>query len=208
MTDATQAVGKIPLNVLQEGVDILACSAHKLYGPNGVGALYVKSKFPRIKMTPHMHGGGHERGFRSGTLNTPAIVGFGKACELAKYEMEKEFKRLSALRMEIEKGLKAIEKCYIHSQQADRLPYITNFYFEGIDAEALIIQLRDRLALANGSACTSTEVFPSHVLMAMYNDEDIAYSSIRLSLGKDFDSNTSIILDAIKIAKAELNKFV
>jgi cysteine desulfurase len=208
MTDATQAVGKIPVDVLKDGIDILACSSHKLYGPNGIGALFVNSRFPRIKITPHMHGGGHERGFRSGTLNTPAIVGFGKACELAKYEMEKEAERLSAGRMEIEEGLKAIGKCHIHAQQADRLPNITNFYFEGIDAEAMIIQLRDKLALTSGSACTSAEVLPSHVLMAMYNDEDIAYSSLRLSLGKYFNSNISIILDAIKNAKAELNKYV
>ncbi|MCX2741455.1 cysteine desulfurase family protein [Pontibacter anaerobius] len=183
MTDATQAVGKIPVDVLKDEIDILACSAHKLYGPNGVGALFVKSRFPRIKLIPHMHGGGHERGFRSGTLNTPAIVGFGKACELAKLELKNESERLLALRMEIEEGLKTIEKCRIHAQQANRLPTITNVYFEGIDAEALIIQLRDKLAVASGSACTSAEVTPSHVLMEMYSDEDIAYSSVRLSFG-------------------------
>ncbi len=202
MTDATQAVGKIPVDVVQDGIDILACSGHKLYGPNGVGALFIRGKFPRIKVIPQMHGGGHERGFRSGTLNTPAIVGFGKACELAKSEMESEAVRLLKLRLELERGLKTLESCHIHAENAIRLPHITNFYFKGIDAEALIIQLRDRLAVSSGSACTSAEVFPSHVLMAMYEDEDVAFSSIRISLGH-YIEETTFTLNYI-LTKAEL----
>lgn len=196
MTDATQAIGKIPVNVMEDGIDILTCSAHKLYGPNGVGALFIKSRFPRTRILPQIHGGGHERGIRSGTLNTPAIVGFGRACELAKGEMGKEAERLEGLRKELEEALLKTQGCHIHADRADRLPHITNLYFEGIDAEALIIQVRDRLAISSGSACTSAEVLPSHVLMAMYDDEDIAYSSIRISLGR-FTQEVSSIWNTI-----------
>ncbi|WP_020597296.1 cysteine desulfurase family protein [Spirosoma panaciterrae] len=194
MTDATQAVGKIMVNVELDNIDILACSAHKLYGPNGIGALFVKSQFPRIKLIPQMHGGGHERGFRSGTLNTPAIVGFGKACELALGEMKAESERLMVLKNKIEEKLKLIDGLIIHAEEALKLPHIINFHVQGIDAEALIIQFRDRIAVSSGSACTSLEVLPSHVIMAMYNDEEIAYGSIRISLGR-FLKNSSI--DAI-----------
>lgn len=191
MTDATQAVGKIQVDVNQDNIDILVCSAHKLYGPNGIGALFVKNQYPRIKLIPQMHGGGHERGFRSGTLNTPAIVGFGKACNLATIEMITEFDRLFILKNEIEKELKKIDSLYIHADEAARLPNIINFHIKGIDAEALIIQLRDQIAISSGSACTSLEVLPSHVIMAMYNDEEIAYESVRISLGR-FLKNSSV----------------
>lgn len=184
MTDATQAVGKVPLNVERDGIDLLACSGHKLYGPKGIGALYVRKRFPRIKLSAQVHGGGHERGFRSGTLNTPAIVGFGKACELASLEMQYEADKLTAMREWFELSLSKIPGCRVHAGRVQRLPHIINLYVEGIDAEALIIQLRDRLALSSGSACTSAELLPSHVLMAMYQDEEVAYSSIRISLGR------------------------
>lgn len=197
MTDATQAVGKIPLDVETDGIDLLACSGHKLYGPKGVGALFVRKRFPRIKLNAQVHGGGHERGFRSGTLNTPAIVGFGMACELASQEMTAEAVRLKVLRERFELALGELAGCQVHSAHVERLPHIINFYVEEIDAEALIIQIRDRLAVSSGSACTSAEMLPSHVLMAMYQDEEIAYSSIRISLGRNLsehDLETALVV--------------
>jgi cysteine desulfurase len=196
LSDATQAVGKIPVDVQTYGLDLMAFSAHKLYGPKGIGALYIKRQFPKIKLTPVIHGGGHERGFRSGTLNTSAIVGFGKACALASQELEEEGRTLTALRRELEERLQKIEGGKIHAQYAKRLPHIINMSIEGVDGEAMIMAVRDRIAVANGSACTSAEVFPSHVLMAMYGDEDVAYSSIRISLGR-FIQNVENVYEVI-----------
>ena len=196
LTDATQAAGKVPLDVQQAGVELMAFSSHKLYGPKGIGALYIKRQFPKIKVTPLIHGGGHEKGFRSGTLNTSAIVGFGKACELAVQEMEEEGKRLTSLRQELEEKLLSLEGVKIHALGAPRLPHILNVSFDGVDGEAIVMAVRDQIAVANGSACTSAEVLPSHVLMAMYHDEDVAYSSIRISLGR-FLENVSGVNEVI-----------
>lgn len=193
MTDATQAVGKIPIDVVTDGIDLMSFSGHKLYGPKGVGALYVKSQYPKIKITPIIHGGGHERGMRSGTLNVPGIVGFGKACEIYKTEMMGESERLEKLRDEMEEELCKIDGVSINGKDAPRIPNISNVKFEGIDGEALIMAIRDELSLANGSACTSAEILPSHVLMAMFDNEDIAYSSVRISLGRFFEESVNHI---------------
>lgn len=187
MTDGTQALGKVLLNV--EQVDLMSFSSHKLYGPKGIGALYIKSQYPKIKISPLIHGGGHERGIRSGTLNVPAIVGFGEACAICERTMSQEAKHLTLLRENLEAKLLEIEGTFVNGVDAPRLPHISNIGFDGIDGEALIMAVRDKLAIANGSACTSAEMRPSHVLMAMFDDEDIAYSSIRISLGRFFNED-------------------
>lgn len=184
-SDATQAVGKLKINVKQLGIDLLASSAHKLYGPNGVGALYIdRNIITKNNLLPHIHGGGHEGGYRSGTLNTPGIVGFGKACEIASKEMDTDYANVLNIRNAIIDSLKDISGFELNIDLDYTSPYILNFHFGEIDAEAIIIQLKHRLALSNGSACTSKEIKPSHVLMAMYNDANLAYASLRLSLGK------------------------
>ena len=185
MTDATQALGKTDIHVQKMEVDLLACSAHKIYGPNGVGALYIdRSKISKAQLAPHIHGGGHEGGFRSGTLNTPGIVGFGAACTLAAKHMHQEQTELNGMAEEIIKGLSQIADFELNTNTDKKLPNIISFHFGDMDAEALIIQVKHTLALSNGSACTSTEIKPSHVLMAMCNDADLAYATIRLSIGR------------------------
>ena len=206
MTDGTQAVGKIPVN--SESIDLMSFSAHKLYGPKGIGALYVKSQYPKVKISPIIHGGGHERGMRAGTLNVPAIVGFGEACMICEKEMTEEAKRLKRLREKLEGRLLHIKEVSINGADAPRLPQISNLCFEGIDGEALVMAVRDELAIANGSACTSAEVRPSHVLMAMFDDEDIAYSSIRISLGRFLNQKVDQILDIIEKRIAQLKSTV
>ena len=192
MTDGTQAVGKVTIDA--SSIDLMSFSGHKLYGPKGIGALYVKNQYPRIAIAPAVHGGGHERGMRSGTLNVPSIVGFGEACMICKKEMINEAERLYQLRKELEAALMKLEGVCVNGVAAPRLPHISSLYFEGIDGEALVMAVRDELAIANGSACTSAEILPSHVLMAMFDDEDIAYSSVRISLGRFFDGNIGRIV--------------
>lgn len=184
MTDATQAVGKIPVNVHKEGIDLLAFSAHKMYGPKGVGALYVRRKSPRVKVTAQMDGGGHERGMRSGTLNVPGIVGFGKACELAMQEMEAEGKRLSVLRDKLEKALLQLEESYVNGSTAHRLPHVTNVSFKYVEGEGLMMGFNKNIALSSGSACTSASLEPSYVLKALGLGDDLAHSSLRFGLGR------------------------
>ena len=184
MTDATQAIGKIPVDVVEDNIDMLTLSAHKLYGPKGVGAVYIKRQFPKIKITPLLHGGGHEKGYRSGTLNVAGIVGIGKAAEISKKKI-KDFDNILQLRNQLEEEIYEIEGVNLNGYKNKRLPNTINISIDGVDAEALIIKMRDKFAIASGSACTSAEVLPSHVIMAMYNNEDKAYSSIRISLGKN-----------------------
>jgi cysteine desulfurase len=184
MTDATQAVGKIPVDVVEDNIDLLTLSAHKLHGPKGVGAVYIKRQFPKIKVTPLLHGGGHEKGYRSGTINVPGIVGLGKASEIAKKNLPK-YENILRLRNQLEEELCKVEGVTLNGDKDNRLPNTTNISIDGVDAEALIIKIRNEFAIASGSACTSAEVLPSHVIMAMYNNEDKAYSSIRISIGKD-----------------------
>jgi cysteine desulfurase len=180
-TDATQAVGKLPLNVQVDGIDLLSLSAHKLYGPKGIGALYVRQG---IEIVSQMDGGGHERGRRSGTLNVPAIVGLGKACELAQKEMKNESERLRQLRDRLENAvLENITDTFVNGNTEHRLSHLTNICFEHIDGENLLLNLKD-IAVSTGSACTSASVLPSYVLKTLGLTDDQAYASLRFSLGR------------------------
>jgi cysteine desulfurase len=181
--DATQAVGKIKVDVESDGIDLLSLSAHKMYGPKGIGSLFVRRKNPRVTLSPLIHGGGHERGLRSGTLNVPGIVGLGKACEIAEKEMWDDATRISQLRTMLEQKLLDIGNVFVNGSIKNRLPNVTNLSFSGIKADSLIAQLPD-IAVSSGSACTSAIAEPSHVLKAMEISDEMAYSSIRFSLGK------------------------
>lgn len=185
MSDATQAVGKIPVNPREAGVHLMAFSAHKMYGPKGVGALYVSRKNPRVKVTAQMDGGGHERGMRSGTLNVPGIVGFGKAAEIARLEMAQDAERLSALRDRLEAALMAsLEEVYINGSREHRMPHVTNLSFKHVEGEGLMMTFNQHIALSSGSACTSASLEPSYVLVALGLGDDLAHSSLRFSLGR------------------------
>jgi cysteine desulfurase len=183
MTDATQAVGKIPVDVNADGIDLMAFSAHKMYGPKGVGVLYVRRKNPRVKVTSQMDGGGHERGMRSGTLNVPGIVGLGKACELCRLEMDEEAKRLSTLRDKLETALTVLEESYVNGNTQHRLPHVANISFKYVEGEGLMMAMKD-LAVSSGSACTSASLEPSYVLKSLGLSDDLAHSSIRFGLGR------------------------
>jgi len=202
MTDATQAVGKIPVDVIKDGIDILAMSAHKMYGPKGIGALYVRRKNPRVKVTAQMDGGGHERGMRSGTLNVPGIVGLGKACELCMQEMESEAKRLSALRDKLEASLTQLEESYVNGNVAHRLPHVANISFKYVEGEGLMMAMKD-LAVSSGSACTSASLEPSYVLKSLGLSDDLAHSSIRFGLGR-FTTEEEVDY-AIEVTKKSVN---
>ena len=183
-TDAVQAVGKIPVDVNKDGIDLMAFTAHKMYGPKGIGALYVRRKNPRVKVTAQMDGGGHERGMRSGTLNVPGIVGFGKACEICRLEMEADTKRLSILRNKLETELMKLEEAYINGSTEHRLPHVTNISFKHVEGEGLLMGFNKNIALSSGSACTSASLEPSYVLKALGLGDDLAHSSLRFGLGR------------------------
>ena len=183
-TDATQAVGKIPVDVNKDGIDIMAFTAHKMYGPKGVGALYVRRKNPRVKVTAQMDGGGHERGMRSGTLNVPGIVGMGKACELCMLDMEADTKRISKMRDKLETALMLLEEAYINGSTEHRLPHVTNISFKHVEGEGLLMGFNKNIALSSGSACTSASLEPSYVLKALGLGDDLAHSSLRFGLGR------------------------
>jgi cysteine desulfurase len=182
--DATQAAGKIPVNVDTDCIDILSLSAHKIYGPKGVGALYVRRKNPRVALVAQMDGGGHERNMRSGTLNVPGIVGFGKAAELCLTGMEAEAARLSGLRDHLEGSLLHLPNTYVNGNPACRLPHVTNISFQYIESQSLLMSISKEVALSSGSACTSASLEPSYVLKAMGLEDDLAYASLRFSLGR------------------------
>jgi cysteine desulfurase len=182
--DATQAVGKIAVNVNTDGIDLMAFSAHKMYGPKGIGALYVRRKNPRVKIVAQIHGGGHERGLRSGTLNVPGIAGFGKACEIAMLEMGAESSRLQPLRDKLESALLQLDAASVNGSRQQRLAHVTNLSFQYAESEGLITSLNRHLAVSSGSACTSASMEPSHVLKALGLEDDLAKSSIRFSLGR------------------------
>lgn len=185
MSDGTQAVGKIPVNPREYGIHLMAFTAHKMYGPKGVGALYVSRKEPRVKVTAQMDGGGHERGMRSGTLNVPGIVGFGKAAALAKAEMQEDALRLSKLRDKLEAGFKnALEEVYVNGNTEHRMPHVTNISFKHVEGEGLMMTFNQDIALSSGSACTSASLEPSYVLVALGLGDDLAHSSLRFSLGR------------------------
>ena len=183
-TDGTQAVGKIPVNVIKDGIDLMAFTAHKMYGPKGVGALYVRRKNPRVKVTAQMDGGGHERGMRSGTLNVPGIVGFGRACELCMQDMEDDTFRISKLRDKLETELLKLEEAYVNGSREYRLPHVTNISFKHVEGEGLLMGFNKNIALSSGSACTSASLEPSYVLKALGLGDDLAHSSLRFGLGR------------------------
>jgi cysteine desulfurase len=186
-TDAVQAVGKVPVDVNKDGIDLMAFTAHKMYGPKGVGALYVRRKNPRVKVTAQMDGGGHERGMRSGTLNVPGIVGFGKACELCMQDMEADTKRISKLRDKLETELMKLEEAYINGSTEHRLPHVTNISFKHVEGEGLLMGFNKNIALSSGSACTSASLEPSYVLKALGLGDDLSHSSLRFGLGRFTD---------------------
>jgi cysteine desulfurase len=183
-TDAVQAVGKIPVDVNKDGIDLMAFTAHKMYGPKGVGALYVRRKNPRVKVTAQMDGGGHERGMRSGTLNVPGIVGFGKACELCRLEMEADTQRISKMRDRLEADLLKLEEAYVNGSTEHRLPHVSNISFKHVEGEGLLMGFNKNIALSSGSACTSASLEPSYVLKALGLGDDLAHSSLRFGLGR------------------------
>lgn len=183
-SDAVQAVGKIPVDVNKDGIDLLAFTAHKMYGPKGVGALYVRRKNPRVKVTAQIDGGGHERGMRSGTLNVPGIVGFGKACEICINEMAEETARISKLRDKLQTELLKIEESYLNGDINHKLPHVTNISFKYVEGEGLMMGFNKNIAVSSGSACTSASLEPSYVLKALGLGDDLAHSSLRFGLGR------------------------
>ncbi|HEX4797079.1 MAG TPA: cysteine desulfurase family protein [Humisphaera sp.] len=198
-SDATQAVGKIPVDVEADGIDLLSLSAHKIYGPKGVGALYVRKKNPRVRLSPLLDGGGHERGMRSGTLNVPGIVGLGLACEVARQDMASDRQRLAALRDRLQSALSQIVgPIVVNGDQDHRLPHVANLSFPGVDGMSLLNALEE-IAVSSGSACSSASLEASHVLRAMGLSEDLAHSSLRFSLGR-FTTSTEIeaVIDHFK----------
>jgi len=186
-TDAVQGVGKMPIDVEKMGIDLLSLSAHKIYGPKGVGALYVRRKNPRVRLVPIIHGGGHERGMRSGTLNVPGIVGFGKACEILQRVMTEEIRRMQHLRDMLWDGIRTqLEDVYLNGHPDERLPNSLNVSFAYVEGESLMMGMKD-IAVSSGSACTSASLEPSYVLKAIGVDEDLAHTSIRFSVGRFTD---------------------
>lgn len=183
-SDATQAVGKIPTNVREIGIHLMSFTGHKMYGPKGIGVLYVSRKNPRVKVTAQMDGGGHERGMRSGTLNVPGIVGMGKAAEIARKEMAADAERLSKLRDRLQAGLMQLEESYINGDVDNRMPHVTNISFKHVEGEGLMMTFNQNIALSSGSACTSASLEPSYVLVALGLGDDLAHSSLRFSLGR------------------------
>ena len=182
--DGVQAVGKIPVDVQKDNIDLLAISAHKLYGPKGIGALYVRRRNPRVQLAAIIDGGGHERGMRSGTLNVPGIVGLGKACEICREEMPAESERMRKLRDRLKDGLLAkLDELYINGSMEHRLPNNLNMSFAYVEGESLLMGIND-VAVSSGSACTSATLEPSYVLKALGVGEDLAHTSIRFGLGR------------------------
>ena len=205
MTDATQAVGKIPVNVDALGIDLLCMSGHKLYAPKGVGALYVRQRMNRVKLPALIHGGGHEKGLRSGTLNVPGIVALGSACALAQKEMKQNAESILSLRNYLETELLKVDGTTVNGNTETRLYNTSNILFSSADSDAVIMGLSNPesdsplIAVSNGSACTSTSIEPSHVLVAMGLDETAAFSSIRFSLGKfNTKKEIDVVIDAVK----------
>jgi cysteine desulfurase len=183
-TDGVQAIGKVPVHVIQDNIDLMSMSGHKIYGPKGVGALYVRRKSPRVQVTAQIDGGGHERGMRSGTLNVPGIVGLGEACAIAKREMAEESERLRTLRDHLkERLLRGLDEVYINGSLEHRLPNNLNMSFAYVEGESLLMGIND-IAVSSGSACTSATLEPSYVLKALGMGDDLAHSSIRFGLGR------------------------
>ena len=202
-TDAVQAIGKVPFNVVQDNVDLASITAHKLYGPKGVGALYVRRKNPRVQLVAQIDGGGHERGMRSGTLNVPGIVGLGKACEIATNDMAEEAKKLAALRDRLKDAIMSqLDEVYINGSVEHRLPGNLNISFSYVEGESLLMGIND-IAVSSGSACTSATLEPSYVLKALGAGDDLAHSSIRFGIGRfnteaEVDYVAERVVDTVK----------
>jgi cysteine desulfurase len=197
-TDAVQAVGKVPFNVIDDYVDVASISAHKIYGPKGVGALYVRRRNPRVQIAAQIDGGGHERGMRSGTLNVPGIVGLGKACEIAQQEMAEESVRLEALRDRLKTKLESeLDYVHVNGSMEHRLPGNLNMSFVYVEGESLLMGIND-VAVSSGSACTSATLEPSYVLKALGLGDDVAHSSIRFGLGR-FNTEAEVGYVAAKV---------
>ncbi|NBP06485.1 MAG: IscS subfamily cysteine desulfurase [Bacteroidetes bacterium] len=200
-SDATQAVGKIPVDVMADNIDLMSFTAHKMYGPKGIGALYVRRKNPRVKVTAQMDGGGHERGMRSGTLNVPGIVGFGKAAELARLEMQTDTNRIIKMRDRLENSLLTLEESYLNGSKEHRLPHTTNISFKYVEGEGLMMAIKD-IAVSSGSACTSASLEPSYVLKSLGLDDELAHSSLRFGLSRyttdeEIDFTIKCVTDAV-----------
>ena len=210
-SDAAQAIGKIPLDVKEMNIHLLSLTAHKIYGPKGIGALYIRRRDPRVHIAPQLHGGGQEKEIRSGTLYTPQIVGFGKAIELALEEQKTENKRQSELRNRLQKQLLSLEGIHLNGHPTQRLPGNLNVSIEGVDGAALLLALQSTVALSSGSACTSTTTKPSHVLKALGHSDKLAYSSLRFGLGRfttsqEIDVVGQKIIETIKsLRQANIN---
>ena len=201
LSDATQAVGKMPIYPKETGVSLMAFTAHKIYGPKGVGALYISHKGPRVKLNPLIHGGGHENGFRSGTLNVPGIVGLAKALEIAYQNHETEYNRLKKLRDNLEESLlHQLDAVFINGKKNSRMPHVSNVSFQYIEAEALMNTFNQKIAASTGSACSSALLEPSHVLMAMGLNKSDAQASVRFSLGR-FTTQDQIEIAVERIVK-------
>ncbi|CCQ62190.1 cysteine desulfurase family protein [Crocosphaera watsonii WH 8501] len=202
-SDAAQAIGKIPLDVKEMNINLLSLTAHKVYGPKGIGALYIRRRDPRVNIAPQLHGGGQEKEIRSGTLYTPQIVGFGKAIELSLEELETENKRQTELRDRLQKQLLSLEGVHLNGHPTQRLAGNINVSIEGVDGAALLLALQGNVALSSGSACTSTTTKPSHVLKALGHSDKLAYSSLRFGLGRfttcqEIDIISKLIIDTVK----------
>src|SRR5438067_5496669 len=197
-TDATQAVGKVPMDVVKQNLDLVSISAHKMYGPKGVGALYVRRKSPRVQLSPIIDGGGHERGMRSGTLNVPGIAGLGKACAICDEEMPQESPRLAGLRDRLrDKIMSGLDEVYINGSMEHRLPQNLNISFAYVEGESLLMGIND-IAVSSGSACTSATLEPSYVLKALGLGDELAHSSIRFGIGR-FNTQEDIEYTADKL---------
>lgn len=190
-TDAAQAIGKIPLDVQAQTIDLLSMTAHKVYGPKGIGALYVRRRNPRVQLAPQLHGGGHERGLRSGTLYVPQIVGFSKALDLAWQHQAAEQERIGALRDRLWAGLSGLPGIHLNGHPTQRLSNNLNISVEGVDGQALLLGLRNTAAVSSGAACSSAHTKPSHVLKALGHADELAYASLRLGLGR-FTTETEV----------------
>lgn len=197
-TDATQAVGKVPIDVSADNIDLLSMSGHKFHGPKGCGCLYVRNKPQRIELSPVMDGGGHERGYRSGTLNVTGIVGVGAACEIAMQEMSDQLPRLRALRDRLQNGiLREFAGAHVNGYEPCRLPHMTNISFAGVDQDELLLAMSD-IAVSTGSACTSASLEPSYVLRALGVPDPLAYASLRFSLGKrNTEEEVDFVVDRV-----------
>ena len=206
-SDATQAVGKIPVDVLNDDIDLMAFSGHKIYGPKGVGALYVRRKNPRVKLTAQIDGGGHERGMRSGTLNVPGIVGFGKACELCRIELMKDAERIRGLRDKLEAELLNMEEVFLNGSSENRLPNTSNLSFNYTESEGLILGINKNIAVSSGSACTSATLEPSYVLKAIGVNDELAKAAIRFGLSRfSTEAEIDYTIDQVKATVSKLRE--